>query len=145
MTIDQITEPDRLTSLADMADAAWLSVLDDPRMQLQRATLALKSADSIPQQLSVYIQAIKAAIERAEAKASTPTVIRAADLAVEHIHRVMSGLGTTGGDLGMVHGVIVWITFTEDNVRVGVCDRPDSGAHDVEFSHSDPITIEAGK
>lgn len=163
-------ESEPLTSLADMADAAWQSVRSGGfGAPILQATKVLRDMDGKRQELKVYLRECQDSIRRAHAEAvefdeaatarktavkatigrkagtSDAEQIRAADLTIDHIHRVISGLGTAGGDLGMVHGLIVWITFTEDSVRVGVCDRPDSGAHDVEFSHSDPITIEAGK
>lgn len=70
MTTDQITEPDRLTSLADMADAAWQSVRSGgfgaPMLQ---ATKALRDMDGKRQELKVYLRECQDSIRRAYAEA----------------------------------------------------------------------------
>lgn len=78
------------------------------------------------------------------------TEIRAIDLRAEHIHLVVSGLGWVddnhaGGEMLQVRGLLLWFTVTEDGVTIGVSEKPDSDAWEVEFAYHDLLTVEGAE
>lgn len=70
--------------------------------------------------------------------------IRAADLRVEHLHRLMSADVPCETSIYALRGLIVWIKFDEDAVWLGVSEDPQQDTYEWEFAHDDLITIEAG-